>query len=68
MVQISKVPLICRRAFYADLASAGAAVGMGSAADAAALAALQAAQEPPQLDPDYADLDQIGRASCRERV
>jgi HCOMODA/2-hydroxy-3-carboxy-muconic semialdehyde decarboxylase len=57
MVQISKVPLICRRAFYADLASAGAAVGMGSAADAAALAALQAAQEPPQLDPDYADLD-----------
>ena len=57
MVQISKIPLICRRAFYADLASAGAAVGMGSAADAVALAALQAAQEPPRLDPDYADLD-----------
>jgi ribulose-5-phosphate 4-epimerase/fuculose-1-phosphate aldolase len=57
MVQISKVPLICRRAFYADLASAGAAVGMGSVADAATLAALQAAAEAPPLDPDYADLD-----------
>ena len=56
MVQISKVPVICRRAFYADLAAAGAAVGMGSAADAATLAALAAAQ-PQQLDPDYADLD-----------
>ena len=28
MVQISKVPVICRRAFYADLATAGAAVGI----------------------------------------
>ena len=57
MVEISKVPVICRRAFYADLATAGAAVGMGGAADAAVLAALQAATEPAQLDPDYADLD-----------
>src|SRR6202035_4052486 len=57
MVEISKVPVICRRAFYADLATAGAAVGMGGAADAAMLAALQAAAEPAQLDPDYADLD-----------
>src|SRR5215469_3331762 len=56
MVQVSKVPLICRRAFYADLAAAGAAVGMGSAADAAALATLAAA-EPAPADPDYADLD-----------
>jgi ribulose-5-phosphate 4-epimerase/fuculose-1-phosphate aldolase len=55
--QTSKIPLICRRAFYADLATAGAAVGMGSAADATSLAALQAAVEAPQLDPDYADLD-----------
>ena len=57
MVEISKVPVICRRAFYADLAVAGAAVGMGSPAEAAALAALQAAAEPPKPDPDYADLD-----------
>jgi HCOMODA/2-hydroxy-3-carboxy-muconic semialdehyde decarboxylase len=56
MVQVSKVPLICRRAFYADLATAGAAVGMGSAADAAALATLAAAAPAP-ADPDYADLD-----------
>jgi len=56
MVQVSKVPLICRRAFYADLATAAAAVGMGSAADAAAFAALAAA-EPTPVDPDYADLD-----------
>jgi ribulose-5-phosphate 4-epimerase/fuculose-1-phosphate aldolase len=56
MVQASKVPLLCRRAFYADLAMAGAAVGMGSAADAAALAALAAA-EPAPIDPDYADVD-----------
>ena len=56
MVQVSKVPLICRRAFYADLATAAAAVGMGSAADAAALAALAPA-EPAPVDPDYADLD-----------
>src|SRR5260370_41625225 len=56
MVEISKVPVICRRAFYADLASAGAAVGVGSAADAATLAALAAAAQPPQPDPDYADL------------
>jgi len=56
MVEISKVPMICRRAFYADLTTAGAAVGMGSAADAATLTALLAA-EAPQLDADYADLD-----------
>jgi ribulose-5-phosphate 4-epimerase/fuculose-1-phosphate aldolase len=56
MVEISKVPMLCRRAFYADLANAGAAVGMGSAADAAALTALLAA-EAPKLDADYADLD-----------
>jgi len=56
MVQVSKVPLICRRAFYADLATAAAAVGMGSAADAAALAALAPA-EPAPVDPDYVDLD-----------
>ena len=57
MVQISKVPLICRRAFYADLATAGAAVGMGIPLDAATLAALQGRAEAPPLDPDYADLD-----------
>jgi HCOMODA/2-hydroxy-3-carboxy-muconic semialdehyde decarboxylase len=56
MVEISKVPMLCRRAFYADLANAGAAVGMGSAADAAALTALLAA-EAPKLDADYADID-----------
>jgi ribulose-5-phosphate 4-epimerase/fuculose-1-phosphate aldolase len=56
MVEISKVPMLCRRAFYADLANAGAAVGMGSAADAATLTALLAA-EAPKLDADYADLD-----------
>jgi ribulose-5-phosphate 4-epimerase/fuculose-1-phosphate aldolase len=56
MVEISKVPRLCRRAFYADLANAGAAVGMGSAADAATLTALLAA-EAPKLDADYADLD-----------
>jgi HCOMODA/2-hydroxy-3-carboxy-muconic semialdehyde decarboxylase len=56
MVEISKVPMLCRRAFYADLANAGAAVGMGSAADAATLTALLAA-ETPKLDADYADLD-----------
>ena len=57
MVQISKVPLICRRAFYADLATAGASVGMGIPLDAATLAALQGRAEAPPLDPDYADLD-----------
>jgi ribulose-5-phosphate 4-epimerase/fuculose-1-phosphate aldolase len=55
MVQVSKVPVICRRAFYADLAAAGAAVGMGS--EAAVLAAMQAAAEQAKPDPDYADVD-----------